>query len=396
MRRSSRRDFLATTALSLGAVPLVRLAATTQPDRAGGTVFRHGVASGDPLADRVMLWTRVTTARAGRGGRELDASRRIRRMTRIVARGEGRTGACARLHRQGRRRRLVAGDDVLLPLRGRGAAVAGRPHAHAAAQERRRVFVSASRRARTIPSATSTPTRRSPRVPISMPSCTSATTSTSTPTTASVTATRLGRVPSPDKEIVALADYRAAARAVQGRSRTRRRCTASIPFIVVWDDHELTNNAWSGGAENHDPEQGEGDWYVRRNAAVQAFFEWMPIREDAQALSPRIYRTLQIRRPGRSHPARHAAGRAATSRRRRATTSTTIESPTRSLLGIGAGGLAARRADGVEARGHALADARTAGDVRAADRPGQARRQRRLVGRLPRLPRPRLRHDRAG
>ena len=91
MRRSSRRDFLATTALSLGAVPLVRLAATTQPDR-GGTVFRHGVASGDPLADRVMLWTRVTTARADGA----DVSWSVATdpaMSRIVARGEGRTGA---------------------------------------------------------------------------------------------------------------------------------------------------------------------------------------------------------------------------------------------------------------------------------------------------------------
>ena len=91
MRRSSRRDFLATTALSLGAVPLVRLAATTQPDRSG-TVFRHGVASGDPLADRVMLWTRVTTARADGA----DVSWSVATdpaMSRIVARGEGRTGA---------------------------------------------------------------------------------------------------------------------------------------------------------------------------------------------------------------------------------------------------------------------------------------------------------------
>ena len=64
------------------------------------------------------------------------------------------------------------------------------------------------------------------------------------------------------------------------------------PFIVVWDDHGLANNAWSGGAENHQPEKGEGDWSVRRNA-VQAFFEWMPIREDAATLAPRIYRTLR-------------------------------------------------------------------------------------------------------
>jgi alkaline phosphatase D len=31
-------------------------------DRAAFGVFRHGVASGDPLTDRVILWTRVTSA----------------------------------------------------------------------------------------------------------------------------------------------------------------------------------------------------------------------------------------------------------------------------------------------------------------------------------------------
>ena len=32
---------------------------------------------------------------------------------------------------------------------------------------------------------------------------------------------------------------------------------------------------------------------ARRDAAVQAFYEWMPIREDAASLGPRIYRTLR-------------------------------------------------------------------------------------------------------
>ena len=62
MRRSSRREFLATTALSLGAVPVVRTGFGTRA-AAQSRVFAHGVASGDPLSDRVMLWTRVTTAR---------------------------------------------------------------------------------------------------------------------------------------------------------------------------------------------------------------------------------------------------------------------------------------------------------------------------------------------
>jgi alkaline phosphatase D len=105
--------------------------------------------------------------------------------------------------------------------------------------------------------------------------------------------TRFGRVPSPDREIVLLAHYRE--RHAQYKSDPDSQdAHRQHPFIVVWDDHELANNTWWGGAQNHNPEQGEGDWYQRRQAAVQAFFEWMPIREDAQALSPRIYRTLRL------------------------------------------------------------------------------------------------------
>ena len=66
------------------------------------------------------------------------------------------------------------------------------------------------------------------------------------------------------------------------------------PFIVTWDDHEFTNNAWQGGAENHDPDQGEGDWSIRKAAAEQAYYEWMPIREDAQTKQSRIYRAFRF------------------------------------------------------------------------------------------------------
>ena len=104
---------------------------------------------------------------------------------------------------------------------------------------------------------------------------------------------KLGRVPDPDKEIVALADYRA--RHAQYKADPDSQAVhRQHPFIVVWDDHELANNTWWGGAENHNPERGEGTWEVRRDAAVQAFFEWMPIREDAPAMGPRIYRTLRF------------------------------------------------------------------------------------------------------
>jgi alkaline phosphatase D len=53
---------------------------------------------------------------------------------------------------------------------------------------------------------------------------------------------------------------------------------ARAPWIVVWDDHESANDSWTGGAENHRPAT-EGDWNLRKAAAIKAYYEWMPIRE---------------------------------------------------------------------------------------------------------------------
>lgn len=62
------------------------------------------------------------------------------------------------------------------------------------------------------------------------------------------------------------------------------------PFICVWDDHESANDAWVGGAQNHTPNT-EGPWQTRKNNAIQAYFEWMPIRETAFVNS--IYRKIE-------------------------------------------------------------------------------------------------------
>jgi alkaline phosphatase D len=59
------------------------------------------------------------------------------------------------------------------------------------------------------------------------------------------------------------------------------------PWIATWDDHELANDSWMGGAENHDPE--EGEFGPRKAGAVQAYFEWLPIREGEPG---RVYREL--------------------------------------------------------------------------------------------------------
>ncbi|MEJ7769216.1 MAG: alkaline phosphatase D family protein, partial [Chitinophagaceae bacterium] len=61
------------------------------------------------------------------------------------------------------------------------------------------------------------------------------------------------------------------------------------PFITIWDDHEIGNNAWRDGAQGHDPEN-DGPWEVRKNAAKQAYAEWLPIRGPAST----IYRSIRF------------------------------------------------------------------------------------------------------
>lgn len=91
------------------------------------------------------------------------------------------------------------------------------------------------------------------------------------------TGRKLGRVHEPAHEIVSLADYRTR-HAQYRRDAGLQAMTAAHPFIACWDDHESANNPWVGGAENHQQDN-EGDWLSRRAASIQAYYEWMPIRE---------------------------------------------------------------------------------------------------------------------
>lgn len=91
------------------------------------------------------------------------------------------------------------------------------------------------------------------------------------------TGAALGRNHEPAHEIVTLADYRT--RHAQYKADPASRAMhARHPIIPIWDDHETSNNSWKDGAENHDPAN-EGDWETRRRAALQAYYEWMPVRE---------------------------------------------------------------------------------------------------------------------
>ncbi|NEA37350.1 alkaline phosphatase D family protein [Streptomyces sp. SID13031] len=93
----------------------------------------------------------------------------------------------------------------------------------------------------------------------------------------------------PANELLTLADYRI--RHAQYKTDPDAQALhAALPWVVVWDDHEVSNDAWSGGAQNHDPAT-EGPWAARAAAAHQAYTEWMPVRFGANG---QIYRRLQF------------------------------------------------------------------------------------------------------
>ena len=87
---------------------------------------------------------------------------------------------------------------------------------------------------------------------------------------------QVGRLHEPRHEIVSLNDYRI--RHAQYRSDPNLQALSEkFPLITIWDDHESSNDSWQTGAENH--QDNEGDWDSRKQAAMRAYYEWMPIRE---------------------------------------------------------------------------------------------------------------------
>lgn len=93
----------------------------------------------------------------------------------------------------------------------------------------------------------------------------------------------------PAHEIKTLEDYRTR-HAQYKADEDLQAAHQQYPFIVTWDDHEFANDTWVAGAENHN--KGEGDFFKRKAAAKQAYFEWMPIRvqpEDFEA----VYRVIK-------------------------------------------------------------------------------------------------------
>jgi alkaline phosphatase D len=284
-RRQVLRSAVVVAAAGAAATALTGTAGT--PARAAGAgAFGHGVASGDPLPDSVLLWTRVTPspdALPGSGlgpdvsvGWEVAADAGFKK---IVARGTAATGA--------------ARDHTVKVIAGRLAPGTSYWYRFTLGRS-----VSPVGRSRTAPAA-GAPVDR---LKFGVVSC--ANWQAGHFSSYRHLAGRgdldavlhLGdylyeygpgeyqardvvvRPHEPAHEMTQLAHYRR--RHAQYKTDTDLQALhAAAPFIVTWDDHESANDAWKGGAENH-TEGTEGAWSARFSAAHQAYAEWMPVRYE--------------------------------------------------------------------------------------------------------------------
>lgn len=80
-----------------------------------------------------------------------------------------------------------------------------------------------------------------------------------------------------NKECVKLGDYRRRYK-LYAQDSGSQALHSKVPMIVVWDDHEVANDTYKDGAENHNPDKGEGNYDQRVQQALQAYYEWLPIR----------------------------------------------------------------------------------------------------------------------
>ena len=264
---ATRRDFFkrggAATVAVAAAAPLIAEGAQTR--------FEHGVASGDPLADRVILWTRVSpgTARPAVAVQWVVASDPALR--RVVLRGTAKTHPDRDYTVKVDAIGLQPGTTYYYRFSADGVdSPVGRTRTLPVGEvERLRIAVaSCSNHAAGLFNAYA---RIAERADLDL-------------------VLHLGdylyeygagqygslRTPEPPTEMVTLADYRLR-HAQYKRDADLQAVHRQHPFVCIWDDHELTNDTWKDGAQNHS-EATEGAYAARVAAGLQAYHEWMPVR----------------------------------------------------------------------------------------------------------------------
>lgn len=100
-----------------------------------------------------------------------------------------------------------------------------------------------------------------------------------------------GRTNEPVNEIITLNDYRTR-HSHYKLDEDLRKLHQLVPFITTWDDHETANDSYRDGAENHTPST-EGPWEARKHNGVEAYNEWMPFRKPDETDTMRLFRKLR-------------------------------------------------------------------------------------------------------
>ncbi|KUO23012.1 alkaline phosphatase D family protein [Streptomyces dysideae] len=291
-RRRTVVKAAAATAVLAG--PLAALPARAAEE---APAFLHGVASGDPLPDGILLWTRVTPtpeAIPGSGlGPDTEVSWTVARdkaLTAIVAKGSLTATAASDHTVKADIRGLEPATDYWFRFSAGGtdspvARTRTAPAADAAVTGLRFGVVScANWEAGYFSSYRHLANRSDLDAWLHLGDYIY-----EYGTGEYGTRDKVVRPHAPAHEILTLADYRTR----HGKYKTDpdlQALHAKAPVIAIWDDHEMANDAWQGGAENH-TEGTEDTWAARQAAAKQAYFEWMPVRP---ALAGTTYRRLRF------------------------------------------------------------------------------------------------------
>ncbi len=269
----------------------------------GETVsFDHGVASGDPLSDRIILWTRVTPQKTG--SQKFTVKwfiSRNQQMTDVIKQGEVITSAVKdytvkvdvdslqpntvyyyqfavgkKVSRVGKTKTLPVGkvNQVKMAVFSCANYPAGFFHVYADAAKRHDLDVLIHLGDYIYEYGRTTTDAEGNTVPAY----------------ASANAAAIDREVQPAQEAFTLSSYRT--RYAQYKTDPDLQDLHAIaPMIAVWDDHELANDTYQDGADNHQPSK-EGSWDARKLEAVTAYHEWMPIRPSES--QSKIYRSFEF------------------------------------------------------------------------------------------------------
>lgn len=275
----SRRGFLSAASLAAVAHPAWAQSLSTG-------VFTHGVASGDPTAESIILWTRFVSTQGGRVGWEIAEDESF---DRVAARGVGEAHLtndfCVKVQAGG----LAPGRSYFYRfLSASGPSQTGRTRTAPADAETLTiaVFSCANFPFGYFHAYGHAALREDIDLVVHVGDYIYEIQRGAYPSEAEAVP---GRIIDPVNETVSLSDYyqRYATYHTDTNLLELRRLK---PMSAVWDDHEIANDAWREGAQAHNPES-EGRYLDRVAAAAKAYFDWMPIRRP-QSQGLQLYRAL--------------------------------------------------------------------------------------------------------